>query len=68
VEGNLLAGAEMLLVEDIGLQLRIAEVRLFRQVQASIAIPSRNTSSALIRGTFRILVFAASRRDPETLA
>src|SRR5215218_2989733 len=32
VEGNLLAGTEMLLVEDIGLQLRIAEVRLFRQV------------------------------------
>src|SRR5215218_6990983 len=68
VEGNLLAGTEMLLVEDVGLELGVAEVRLFGQVQTSIAIPSRDASSALIRGPFRILVFAASGRNLEALA
>ena len=31
-------------------------------------LPSRDAPPALIGGPFRILVFAASRRDPETLA
>jgi hypothetical protein len=68
VERNLLAGAESLLVEDVGLKFGVAEVRLFGQLQADHVLPSRNTPPALIGGSFRILVFAAFRRDPQTLA
>src|SRR5919112_1687457 len=66
VERNLLAGAEALFVEDVGLELRVAEVRLFRQAQAAPLWFSTYTSPALVRGPFRM--FVPSGRDPETLA
>ena len=64
MQGDLLAGAEMLLVEDVGLELGVAEVRLFGQLQAGLVLPSRDASPALVGGPFRIFVFAAFGRDP----
>src|ERR687898_345711 len=68
VERNLLAGAELLLVEDVGLKFGVAEIRLFGQLQADHVLPSRNTPPALIGSSFRILIFATFRRDAQTLA
>src|SRR5919112_5376659 len=66
VERNLLAGAEASFVEDVGFELRVAEVRIFRQAQAAPLWFSTYTSPALVRGPFRM--FVPSGRDPETLA
>ncbi len=62
VEGDLLAGAEALLVEDVGLELGVAEVRLFRESQAGLVLPSGDTSSALIGGPFGVFVFALGEK------
>ena len=57
----------MLLVDGVGLEFGVAEVRLFGQLQAGHVLPSRDAPPALIGGPFRILVFAAFGRDPQTL-